>query len=61
MTIDERLENIAHKLEFVATLQQTNEGDIAKLIEKVDVLTDRTIQAMDAINRLSRIADHRPC
>ena len=59
MTIDERLE-------FVATLQHTNEEHIGKLIEqgdlateRMDLLTERTTQAMDAINRLARIADYR--
>lgn len=57
MTIDERLE-------FIATLQQTHDEQIGKLIEqsdrqsaRLDVLTERTIQAMDAINRLARIAE----
>ena len=51
MTIDERLE-------FIATLQQTHDEQIGKLIERQDVLTERTIQAMDAINRLARIVEN---
>ena len=65
MTIDERLEDIA-------TLQQTHDEQISRLFEKADqtenmirvlgermgVLTERTIQAMDAISRLARIADN---
>jgi hypothetical protein len=57
MTIDERLE-------FIATLQRTHDEQIGKLVEqnalaseRMDVLTERTIQAMDAINRLARIAE----
>jgi hypothetical protein len=67
MTLDERLE-------YIATLQQTHDEQIGKLVEqadrnekllaehiaasskRMDVLTERTIQAMDAINRLARIA-----
>jgi len=58
MTIDERLE-------FIATLQQTHDEQLGKLIEQGDrqsarigVLTERTIQAMDAINRLARIVEN---
>jgi K+/H+ antiporter YhaU regulatory subunit KhtT len=60
MTIDERLE-------YIATLQQAHDDQIGKLIEqgelsarRIDalaqqmaVLAERTIQAMDAINRLA--------
>jgi len=70
MTLDERLQ-------YIATLQQTHDEQIAKLVEqsdrnenaiaalaarmgasipRMDVLTERTNQAMDAINRLPRIA-----
>jgi hypothetical protein len=67
MTLDERLE-------YIATLQQTHDEQIGRLVEqadhnerllaehvaasnkRMDVLTERTIQAMDAINRLARIA-----
>jgi hypothetical protein len=59
MTIDERLE-------FIATLQQTHDEQIGKLVEqsalvseRMEVLTERTIQAMDAINRLARIGEDR--
>src|SRR5215469_12742322 len=71
MTIDERLERLTHTVEFVATLQRTNEEHIGKLIEqgdlstrrvdklatRMDELTERTIQTMDAINRLARIVE----
>lgn len=78
MTIDERLERLTHTVEFVATLQRTNEEHIGRLIEqgdlsdkridalavsmkeltgRMDLLTERTIQAMDAINRPGRIAE----
>jgi hypothetical protein len=57
MTIDERLD-------FIATLQRTHDEQIGKLVEqnalvseRMEVLTERTIQAMDAINRLARIAE----
>ena len=63
MSIDERLE-------FLLTLQQSHDDQIVKLVEqgalnsaaigalagRMDVLTERTIQAMDAINRLAHIA-----
>ena len=55
MTIDERLDRLTGDLEFVATLQRTNEEHIGKLIQQGDVLTQRTIQTMDAISRLTRI------
>ncbi len=72
MTLDERLE-------YIATLQQTHDEQIGRLVEQsdetrsmiralaaktdrltehMDKLTERTIQAMDAINRLARIADN---
>ncbi len=65
MTLDERLE-------YIATLQQTHDEQIGKLVEQSEEtrsmiralaaqsnkLTERTIQAMDAINRLARIADN---
>jgi hypothetical protein len=79
MTLDERLE-------YIATLQQTHDEQIGRLVEqsdetrsmvrslaaqadrtdrqigvlteRMDKLTERTIQAMDAINRLARIADN---
>ncbi len=71
MTIDERLERLTETVEFVATLQRTNEEHIGKLIEqgqaltermdrfsgRMDLLTERTIQAMDAVNRLARIVE----
>ena len=57
MTIDERLD-------FIATLQRTHDEQIGKLVEqnalvseRMEVLTERTIQAMDAINRLAGIAE----
>lgn len=63
MTTDERIDAIAMHLEIVAGMQvenekaiAANENAIAKLTAKVDTLTDRTIQAMDAINRLANIA-----
>lgn len=63
MTTDERIDAIAMHLEIVAGMQienekaiAANEGAIAKLTAKVDTLTERTIQAMDAINRLANIA-----
>jgi hypothetical protein len=65
MTFEERLDRIGDKLVFVATLQHTNEEHIGRLIEKTDLLADqnailttRTVQAMDAIRRLARIADN---
>lgn len=71
MTVEERMERLEGQLQFVATLQRTNEEDIARLIEQnsqlsghlkalaqnANVLNERTIQAMEAINRLARIAD----
>jgi hypothetical protein len=50
MTIDERLE-------YITTLQQTHDEQIGKLVEQNAILTERTIQAMDAIGRLARIAE----
>ena len=77
MTIDERLE-------FIATLQQSHDDQIGKMVEQgsrntvaiaaltgrmdtlaqsmsnltqvVNILSNRTIQAMDAIGRLANIA-----
>jgi hypothetical protein len=50
MTIDERLE-------FIATLQHTHDEQIGKLIEQNAILAERTIQTMDAIGPLARIAE----
>ena len=62
MTIDERFEENARTAQFL-TLQKSHDDQIAALIErdvalsaKMDILTDRTMQAMDSINRLGRIA-----
>jgi hypothetical protein len=63
MTLDEQLQ-------YIATLQRSHDEQIGKLVEqtsqlaeqasrsekRLDVLTERTIQAMEAINRLARIA-----
>ena len=76
MSIDERLDKITHTLEYLLTLQQSHDDHIGTLTQRMDetaqrmdetakrmdVLTQRTIQAMDAINRLAHIAqshDHR--
>lgn len=67
---EQRWDRIDQTLEYVATLQRShdeligklveqgdrNERLIGKLAERMDVLTERTIQAMDAINRLANIA-----
>jgi len=59
------------RLEYIATLQQVHDEQIRKPGEKTEllveqsalhenrlaVLTERTIQAMEAITRLARIAD----
>ena len=51
MTIDERIEALTLTMELLAGMHKD-------LAAKVDVLTDRTIQAMDSISRLGRIADY---
>ena len=70
MTIDERLamlvavqashdDQIGRLVEEGARLDRRMDGLTAKmenLTSKVDVLAERTIQAMDAINRLANIA-----
>ena len=64
MSIDERLE-------YILTLQQSHDEHISKIIEQsalnsaanalnsaaIKTLTERTIQAMDAVSRLAHIAD----
>lgn len=50
MTTDDRIDAIAMHLEIVAGMQIENEKAIA-------TLTERTIQAMDAIGRLARIGE----
>jgi hypothetical protein len=62
MTTDERIDAIAMHLEIVAGMQienekaiAANESAIARLTAKVDTLTERTIQAMDAITRMANI------
>ena len=75
MTPQEHLDQIQHKLDYVATLQASHDEQLGKLTEdltefgeilktmaeaadrRMNVLTERTIQAMEAINRLARIAD----
>ncbi len=56
--------NIDERLEYISTLQQSHDEQIGRLDEQIgklaahmDVLTERTTQAMEAINRLARIAD----
>lgn len=60
----ERNEALAQTLELTGSMQQVNEREIErvaatvdKLAEKVEVLTDRTVQAMEAITRLSNIVE----
>jgi len=64
MTSGDDLDRIKQTLDYVATLQRSHDEQIGKLVEKTDrlaermaVLAERTIQAMDAIARLARIAD----
>jgi hypothetical protein len=66
----QRWEKIDQTLNHVATLQRSHDEQIGKLVEQgdrnerligtltegMDVLTERTIQAMDASNRLANIA-----
>lgn len=66
MTTDERIDAIAMHLEIVAGMQIDNEKAIAasaKAIaanaKAIAALTNRTIQAMDAINRLKRLEDQQ--
>lgn len=70
MTPEQRWEKIDQTLDYVATrvrlrdehfrkrVEQGNRNErlIGALVERMDVLTQRTIQAMDAINRLGNIA-----
>jgi len=56
MTTDERIDAIAMHLEIVAGMQVENEKAIAANEKAIAILTERTIQAMDAINRLANIA-----
>ncbi|HEX4133201.1 MAG TPA: hypothetical protein VHY84_01165 [Bryobacteraceae bacterium] len=63
--------NLDEQLQYIATLQRSHDEQITRLVEQGDrnerhinalaghmnILTERTIQAMDAINRLARIAD----
>lgn len=72
MTLDERLEYIAtlqhaHSEQIGRLVEQSDEtrsmiralaARTDQLTEHMDKLTERTIQAMDAINRLARIADN---
>jgi DNA-binding ferritin-like protein len=64
MTPGDDLNHVRQTLDYVATLQRSHDEQIGKLVKKTDflaermtVLTDRTIQAMEAITRLARIAD----
>jgi hypothetical protein len=60
MTPEARFDRIDRTLEYVLTLQSSRDEQIAKLVEqsarhetRMELLTERTIQAMDAINRLA--------
>ena len=55
MTTDERINAIAMHLEIVAGMQVENEKAIASNEKAIATLTERTIQAMDAITRLANI------
>jgi len=56
VTTDERIDAIAMHLEVGAGMQIANEKAIAANEKAIATLTERTIQAMDAISRLARIA-----
>ena len=63
--------SINERLEYILTLQQSHDEHISKIIEQsalnsaaialntaaIKTLTERTIQAMDAVSRLAHIAD----
>jgi methyl-accepting chemotaxis protein len=60
----ERNEALAQSLELTGAMQQVNEREIERvaatvdqLAQKIEVLTDRTAQAMEAITRLSNIVE----
>jgi methyl-accepting chemotaxis protein len=60
----ERNEALAQSLELTGAMQQANEREIErvaatvdKLAQKIEVLSDRTAQAMEAITRLSNIVE----
>lgn len=60
----ERNEALAQSLELTGAMQQVNEREIErvaatvdKLTQKIEVLSDRTAQAMEAITRLSNIVE----
>lgn len=60
----ERSDALAQSLELSNAMQQANEREIErlaatvdKLAQKIDVLTDRTAQAMEAITRISNIVE----
>lgn len=57
MTTDERIDAIAVQLEVVAGMQSANARAIAANEKAIAILTERTIQAMDAISRLAPITD----
>lgn len=69
MTPEEHLNQIQQKLDYVAMLQRSHDEQLGRLVEQgdhnekaiaslaktMDILAERTIQAMDAINRLPLI------
>jgi chromosome segregation ATPase len=62
--LKERSDALAQSLELSNAMQQANEREIErlaatvdKLAQKIDVLTDRTAQAMEAITRISNIVE----
>ena len=66
MTSEEQWGRIQQTLDYIATLQRSHDEQIGRLVEQGDrnerriaLLTERTIQAMDAINRLANIAARR--
>jgi hypothetical protein len=73
MTPGDDLDRIQQTLDYVAMLQRSHDEQTGKLVEKTDrladqsamhekrmaVLTERTIQAMDAIARLADIHEDR--
>jgi hypothetical protein len=59
LRIQRKHEALAETVEIIAGMQRENERQIGELATKMNTLTERTIQAMETINRLGNIIiDH---
>lgn len=58
MTLDERIDRLVEQNDRTERIVASLAAQSDRTDKQIGVLTERTISAMDAINRLARIADN---